>query len=89
MKITKQQLSGAGAIDNSPAYKNQLARFKEAVRRAKFLSATEKRHWTMLGYILTTNQLLDAEKLIISEDLRVMQVRQQLEKIKPKAKQNV
>ncbi len=89
MKITKSQLSGTGSIDSSPEYKKQLARFKDAVKRAGFLSATEKRHWTMLGYILTTNQLLDAERLIIGEDLRYLKVRQQLERIKPKAKQNV
>lgn len=57
-------------------------RYQGAVKRATFLSDREKKHWSLLGYMLTTQQLSQAEKLIIDEDLRRLQTRNQLEIIK-------
>lgn len=58
-------------------------RFQEAVKRAHFLAEEEKKHWFLLGYILTTEQLKQAEHLIIDEDLRRLATQEQLEVLKP------
>jgi len=89
MKITQQQIVNPGAIDASEKRKKQFKRFTEAVNRAKFLSVKEKRHWILLGYILTSTQLLEAEHSIINEDLRVLKMKYNLEKIKSKINKNV
>jgi len=86
LNITNQQLINPGTLDLSPEHKKQLARFKEAVRRARFLEEKEKRRWILLGYILTTKQLLEAERMIITEDLKTLKTKQDLEKIKSNIK---
>ena len=63
--------------------KKAQERYQEAVKRTHFLDEKEKRHWKLLGYILTTNQLAEAEHLIIDEDLRRLATQEKLEKIKP------
>ena len=88
MKIDPRQFINPGIIKYDEKRRGMLARFKEAVRRARFLNKNEKRNWTLLGYILRTKQLEEAERLIISEDLRCLKIRQKLEKIKPKPKRN-
>jgi len=72
----------AGVIYSDQRKKNQQ-RFQEAVTRAQFLHDNEKKHWALLGYILTTDQLKEAELLIIDEDLRRLATQEQLERIKP------
>lgn len=72
----------AGIIYSEDRKKCQQ-RYQDAVNRAHFLAAEEKRHWALLGYILTTNQLKEAEHLIIDEDLRRLATQEQLESIKP------
>ena len=89
MQITNQQLTNPGIFDASEKRIKQLNRFKEAIKRSRFLNEKEKGNWTLLGYILTESQLLEAERLIITEDLRQLKIRQDLEKIKPNPKQNV
>lgn len=74
------QLSG---IIYSEERKKSQARYQEAVKRAQFLAADEKAHWALLGYILTADQLKEAEGLIIDEDLRRLATQEELEKIKP------
>ena len=60
-----------------------MERYEKAVGRATFLSKREKRNWLLLSHMLSKQQLTEAEKLIINEDLRYLKVRQQLERIKP------
>ena len=74
------QISG---IIYSEERKKSQVRYQEAVKRAHFLDEKEKRHWALLGYILTTDQLMQAEHLIIDEDLRRLATQEKLEKIKP------
>jgi len=62
--------------------KKQQDRYQGAVLRAKFLNKKEKEHWALLGYILTSKQLSEAESLIIDEDLRRLNTKHQLEKVK-------
>ncbi len=88
MKISQKQITNPGIIDASDKRKRQFSRYKEAVRRAKFLNDKEKKHWTLLGYLLDVNQLLEAERLIISEDLKLLKVKQELERIKPNVNKN-
>lgn len=76
----------AGILYGKERQKTQ-ERFQEAVRRAHFLEEAEKKHWYILGYILTTEQLKEAEKLILDEDLRRLATQEQLEKIKPSSEQ--
>lgn len=82
MNITNQQILHPGVIDDSEKHAKQLARFREAVNRAKFLDKKEKRHWALLSHILTTEQLSEGERMIINEDLRLLETKQNLEKIK-------
>lgn len=74
------QISG---IIYSEDRKKSQDRFQEAVNRAHFLDENEKKHWHLLGFILTTEQLRQAEHLIIDEDLRRLATQEKLEKIKP------
>ena len=75
----------AGIIYTEERKKRQQ-RYQEAIKRAHFLEAEEKKHWALLGYILTNDQLQEAEHLIIDEDLRRLATQEQLEKIKPSPK---
>lgn len=74
------QISG---IIYSEERKKSQARYQEAVKRSHFLAEAEKKHWFLLGHILTTEQLQQAERLIIDEDLRRLATQEKLEKIKP------
>ena len=76
----------AGVIYTDERKKKQ-SRYQEAVKRAHFMDEEEKRHWALLGYILTTDQLHQAEHLIIDEDLRRLATQEKLEKIKPSSEQ--
>lgn len=82
MKIDPKQFINPGALAYDEKRRKAHNRFKEAVRRARFLNSNEKRNWTMLGYILDTAQLKQTERLIISEDLRLLKIKKQLELIK-------
>jgi len=83
MNITSQQLINPGIIEYDKNRHEKITRFKESVRRARFLNDVEKRHWTTLGYLLTNEQLDEVQKLIINEDLKRLQTKESLEKIKP------
>lgn len=88
MKIPARQLINPGVLKEDKKRREKRDRFKEAVRRARFLNSDEKRNWTLLGYLLTNKQLEAAERLIISENLRRLKIKQKLEKIKPKEKRH-
>lgn len=75
-------MHSAGIIYTEERKKRQ-ERYQEAVKRSHFFDEEEKKHWVLLGYILTTDQLQEAEHLIIDEDLRRLATQEQLEKIKP------
>jgi len=75
-------MHAAGVIYSEERKKKQL-RYKEAVKRAHFLSSADKKNWSLLGYMLTTEQLAEAERLIIDEDLRRLATQEKLERIKP------
>lgn len=78
-----QNLFSTGAIVYSEERRKKQERYQEAVQRAGFLSEREKENWRILTYILDDQQLLEAEKAIINEDLRRLETRHKLEKIKP------
>lgn len=88
MKIDPKQFINPGALAYDEKRRKAHNRFKEAVRRARFLNKSEKRNWTLMGYILRADQLQNAERLIISEDLRRLQLKYKLERIKPKPTKN-
>jgi hypothetical protein len=83
MPFTAQQLLDPGNIVYDDERRKCQERYQKAVERASFLDEREKRNWALLGSLLTKEQLLEGEKLIIDEDLRRLQVRKQLEVIKP------
>jgi hypothetical protein len=78
-------MQASGIIYTEERKKNQV-RYQEAVQRSHFMDEEEKKHWALLGYILTTDQLKQAEHLIIDEDLRRLATQEKLEKIKPSTK---
>ena len=88
MHITQQQFINPGVLELTKKRQEVLDRYKSAVKRAKFLDTKEKDNWIMMGYLLTNEQLTEAERLIINEDLRRLKVRGQLERIKPKPKES-
>jgi len=88
MHITQQQFINPGVLELTKKRQEALDRYKTAVNRAGFLKKAEKDNWIMLGYLLTNEQLIEAEKLILNEDLRRLKVRGQLERIKPKPKES-
>lgn len=71
----------AGIVYGEERLKAQ-ERYQGAVERATFLDDKERKHWAILGYILTTDQLKGAERLIIDEDLKRLNTRHQLEILK-------
>jgi hypothetical protein len=83
MQITPQQIINPGVIEYDQKRHEKMTRFKEAVTRARFLGNEEKGHWMTLGYLLTNEQLDEVQKLIINEDLKRLQTKEKLEKIKP------
>lgn len=82
MNIQPQQLVNPGIYEYDKKRHEKMARYKEAVRRAMFLNKEEKENWKTLGYLLTTEQLIEAEKLIINEDLKRLK-KQAIERISP------
>jgi len=78
-----QNYINAGALKYDEEKRAALSRYTAAVERSAFLKREEKDHWELLGALLTYDQLQLAEKLIISEDLRRLKMKQDLEKIKP------
>ena len=78
-----QQIVGPGALVYDEQRRNKLGRYKEAVRRAGFLSNRDKENWYLLAHIMTTDQLREGEQIIINEDLRRLRIKYKLEKIKP------
>ena len=84
MNITKQQMVNPGAVNYDKKRRDKQGRFQEAVKKAKFLTKEQQDNWGMLGYMLTTEQLEEAEQLIISKKLEKLHTRHQLEKLKPK-----
>lgn len=55
-------------------------KYQDAVSQAHFLNEIAKKHWALLGYMLTTEQLKEAERLIIDEDLKRLAKKQNPEK---------
>ena len=87
--FTSSQLLHPGNIKYDDERREKMERYEKAVERATFLSKREKRNWLLLGHMLSKKQLIEAEKLILNEDLRLLRMKQQLEKIKPtKEKKN-
>ncbi|MBU0727575.1 hypothetical protein KKA95_02720, partial [Patescibacteria group bacterium] len=88
-KYIFMQFQGQGQtfVDPGIIYDQQrrasLDRYQKAVERAGFLNERDKRNWGLLAHMLTTEQLVEGEKLIINEDLRRLKMRQKLERIKP------
>lgn len=83
MHIQPQQVVNPGVYEYDEKYKKQLRRFERAVERSSFLNEKEKLHWMMMGSILSTKQLLEAERIIIGEDLKRLHTRQKLSRLKP------
>ncbi len=84
MRITTHQITNPGIYDASDRRKKEMTKYKKAIKRSKFLTKKEKRHWELLGHILTTNQILEAQRIILDEDLKHFKTKQALERAKPK-----
>jgi len=83
MQINPQQFINPGVIEYDQKRHEKIMRYKDAVNRARFLNLDEKKHWIVLGYLLTNDQLDEVQKLIINEDLKRLKMKESLEKIKP------
>ena len=89
MKIDPKQIINPSIFTYNEKRNEKITRYKKAVKRAMFLSEDEKRNWIVLSYLLTNDQLNEAERLIINQDLKRLKKKQALEKIKPiKEKKN-
>lgn len=81
MEISPAQLINPGIFEYDDTRRKKIERFKEAVRRAKFLSDDQRKRWKVMGYLLSTQELGEAENLIIAEDLHRLRMQQKLEKL--------
>jgi hypothetical protein len=68
-----------GRIEYDRKRREKIERYKTAVKRARFLDEDEKRNWIVMGSILNTEQLEEAENLIIDEDLARLKERRKIE----------
>ena len=87
MQITEQQIINPGTFVYDDERRERLERFHGAVRRATFLDDEERERWMVLSFVLNNDQLKEGERLVIDEDLRLLQMRKDLERIKPKTDQ--
>jgi len=79
----------AGKITYDVRWQQGQLRYEKAVRRARFLQDSEKDNWVLLGYRLTAIELEQAERVIVTEDLKRLKTRHQLSSLKtPKLKKN-
>ncbi len=83
MEISPKQIINPGVLVLDEKRRESLARFKDAVKHAKFLNTNEQQHWTILGYLLNSEQLIEAQKLIIGQDLKYLR---EVEVVLPKEK---
>lgn len=86
MKITTHQITNPGIYDSSDRRKKEMTKYKEYLKRAKFLTKKEKIHWELLGHILTTDQIMEAQRIILDENLKSFKTKQALERMKPNIK---
>lgn len=75
-----------GSILYTSAWQESLKRYQKAVQRASFLSEEEKGKWLLLGYRLNSQELAQAEGVILEEDMKRLKTRHQLTRLKPESK---
>lgn len=83
MEVAATLILNPAIFDYDDSRRKELARFKTAVDRAKFLDEDQKRQWKTLAYRLGNQELKEGQKLIMAENFRHLKTRQKLDKIKP------
>ncbi|MFH0820632.1 MAG: hypothetical protein V1908_02550 [Candidatus Peregrinibacteria bacterium] len=86
MEISLTQLINPAIFDFDDQRRKEIGEFKDAVRQARFLSDEKKRRWNTMAYLLTDDQLAEAQKFILVENLQRLKTQGKLEKLKPKEK---
>ncbi len=82
--LTSLSGSSIGALFGNGRFVAEDRYFK-AVERARFFNEDERKKWIVMGSYLSVKELIEAEKAILNEDLRALNVKQKLHKLKPKA----
>ena len=86
MEISPTQIMNPGILEYDDRRRRELARFQEAVSKAKFLDNNQRRKWQNLAYLLTNDQLEEIRTLLIVENLHRLKAQGKLEKLKSKEK---
>jgi len=88
MQFSPSQLTNPGNLVYDDKRRKAHERFEAAVSRAGFLNNKEKHNWNILSHLLSSEELQAGERLVISEDLRRLSFKHQLESIKPNENYN-
>ena len=86
MEISATQLINPAIFDFDDKRRKEIGEFKDAVRQSRFLNDEKKRRWNAMAYLLTDDQLAEAQKFILAENLQRLRTQGKLEKLKPKEK---
>ncbi len=86
MEIAVTQLINPAIFDFDDKRRKEISDFKDSVQQARFLSVEKKRRWNAMAYLLTDDQLQEAQKFVLAENLHRLRTQGKLEKLKPKDK---
>ncbi len=83
MEISATQLITPAIFDFDDQRRKEIAEFKQAVERARFLDTEKRRDWKAMAYLLTNAQLAQANQYLLAENLQRLKTQGKLEKLKP------
>lgn len=86
MKISPTIINNPGIYEHNDKRRKALSKFKDTVKKSKFLDKEQKKNWTLLGYYLKTPELNKTERSILQENLRRLKIQHKLERLKRKEK---
>lgn len=83
MEISATQLINPAIFDFDDQRRKEIGEFKQAVERARFLDTEKKRRWKTMAYLLTNDQLNQANQCLLAENLQRLRTQGKLERLKP------
>lgn len=86
MEISPSIINNPGIFEHDDKRRKALSKFKDIVKKSKFLDKEQKKNWSLLGYYLSTPDLNKAERSILQENLRRLKIQHKLERLKRKEK---
>lgn len=78
MEISAQQILRPKLMEMDAVRISALHQFHLALDLAELIQPEEKAEWKALSYLLTTDQLLEAQKEVTEESLKQLKIEQKL-----------